>query len=483
MSEQFDLIVVGAGPGGYVAAIRASQLGMKVAVVEKRATLGGVCLNEGCIPSKALLDSSEHFALARDKFSLHGIEIDPPRLNLVAMQARKDDVVKKLTDGVAYLFKKHKITLVTGTASLKGPDSTGLQQVAIDRAFQLSFPNGDQQPLDTQQLLCAPKIVLATGSEPIQLPNIPFDGELVVSAREALAFDRVPDHLVVAGGGYIGLELGSVWRRLGARVTVMEALPGIAPSSDRQLADYLQRALKKQGIEFRLNTKVTGLRRLGSKAMIQFGYGAESNEIDCDRLLVAIGRRPQLAGLGIEAFGINVDQAGRILVDADYQTTAPGIYAIGDLIPGPMLAHKASEEGVVCVERIAGKSSVVEYDYLPGVVYTWPEGASVGKTEEQLREASVPYKAGKFNFLGNGRARAMDETEGFVKVLAHAETDRLLGVHIVGPRASDMIAEAVTAMSFMGTARDMGMLFHAHPTLPEALKEAALDVHKEAIHG
>jgi dihydrolipoamide dehydrogenase len=483
MSEQFDLIVVGAGPGGYVAAIRASQLGMKVAVVEKRATLGGVCLNEGCIPSKALLDSSEHFALARDKFSLHGIEIDPPRLNLVAMQARKDDVVKKLTDGVAYLFKKHKITLVTGTASLKGPDSTGLQQVAIDRAFQLSFPNGDQQPLDTQQLLCARKIVLATGSEPIQLPNIPFDGELVVSAREALAFNRVPDHLVVAGGGYIGLELGSVWRRLGARVTVMEALPGIAPSSDRQLADYLQRALKKQGIEFRLNTKVTGLRRLGSKAMIQFGYGAESNEIDCDRLLVAIGRRPQLAGLGIEAFGINVDQAGRILVDADYQTTAPGIYAIGDLIPGPMLAHKASEEGVVCVERIAGKSSVVEYDYLPGVVYTWPEGASVGKTEEQLREASVPYKAGKFNFLGNGRARAMDETEGFVKVLAHAETDRLLGVHIVGPRASDMIAEAVTAMSFMGTARDMGMLFHAHPTLSEALKEAALDVHKEAIHG
>jgi len=482
MSEQFDLIVIGAGPGGYVAAIRASQLGMKVAVVEKRATLGGVCLNEGCIPSKALLDSSEYFSLARDKFALHGIEIDPPRLNLAAMLARKDDVVKKLTDGVAYLFKKNKITVVTGTASLKGADDNGLQQVVVDRAFQLSFSNGDQQPLDTQQLLSAPKIVLATGSEPIQLPNIPFDGELVVSAREALAFDHVPDHLVVAGGGYIGLELGSVWRRLGARVTVMEALPGIVPSSDRQVADYLQRALKKQGIEFRLNTKVTGLRRLGSKAMIQFGYGSESNEIDCDRLLVAIGRRPQLAGLGIEAFGINVDQAGRILVDADYQTTVPGIYAIGDLIPGPMLAHKASEEGVVCVERLAGKSSVVEYDYLPGVVYTWPEGASVGKTEEQLRETAIPYKAGRFNFLGNGRARAMDETEGFVKVLAHAESDRLLGVHIVGPRASDMIAEAVTAMSFMGTARDMGMLFHAHPTLSEALKEAALDIHKEAIH-
>jgi dihydrolipoamide dehydrogenase len=483
MSEPYDLIVIGAGPGGYVAAIRASQLGMKVAVVERRATLGGVCLNEGCIPSKALLDSSEYFALARDTFALHGIEIDPPRLNLAAMQARKDGVVKKLTDGVAYLFKKNKITSFTGSARLKGPDAEGMQQVAVEQIFQLSFPNGDQQPVEAPQLLRSAKVLLATGSEPIQLPNIPFDGELVVSAREALAFDQVPDHLVVAGGGYIGLELGSVWRRLGARVTVMEALPGIVPSSDRQVADYLQRTLKKQGIEFRLNTKVTGLRRLGTKAMIQFSSGDESSEIDCDRLLVAIGRRPLVTGLGAEDVGICFDQNGRMQVDENYQTTCPGIYAVGDLIPGPMLAHKASEEGVVCVERMHGKAVTVAYDYLPGVVYTWPEGASVGKTEDQLKEAAVPYKVGKFNFMGNGRARAMDETEGFVKVLAHAETDRLLGVHIVGPRASDMIAEAVTAMSLKGTARELGMQFHAHPTLSEALKEAALDIHKEAIHG
>ncbi len=482
MSEQYDLIVIGAGPGGYTAAIRASQLGMKVAVVEKRATLGGVCLNEGCIPSKALLDSSELFALARERFALHGIMIDPPRLDLAAMLARKDEVVKKLTDGVAYLFKKHKITLVIGSASLKGADAAGLQQVAVEQVFQLSFPNGDQQPVEAPQLLRAARVLLATGSEPIPLSTIPFDGEFVVSAREALAFERVPDHLVVAGGGYIGLELGSVWRRLGARVTVMEALPGIVPSSDRQVADYLQRTLKKQGVEFRLNTRVIGLRRLGNKAMIQYSSGGESSEVDCDCLLVAVGRRPLLAGLGVAELGIACDQTGRVQVDADYKTSVAGIYAIGDLIPGPMLAHKASEEAVVCIERMHGKTPAVEYDYLPGVVYTWPEGASVGKTEEQLREAAVPYKSGKFNFMGNGRARAMDETEGFVKVLAHAESDRLLGIHIIGPRASDLIAEAVTAMRLSGTARSLGAQIHAHPTLSEALKEAALGIHKEAIH-
>lgn len=263
----------------------------------------------------------------------------------------------------------------------------------------------------------------------------------------------------------------------------MEALPAIVPSSDRQVADYLQRTLKKQGVEFRLNTRVTGLRRLGNKAMIQYSSGGESSEVDCDRLLVAIGRRPLLAGLDAAELGITLDSTGRVAVDEDYQTSMPGIYAIGDLIPGPMLAHKASEEAVVCVERMHGKTTEARYDYLPGVVYTWPEGASVGKTEDQLKEAAVPYKVGKFNFIGNGRARAMDETEGFVKVLAHAESDRLLGVHIVGPRASDMIAEAVTAMGFAGTAHDLGMQFHAHPTLSEALKEAALDIHKEAIHG
>lgn len=466
MSEQFDLVVVGAGPGGYVAAIRASQLGMKVAVVEKRATLGGVCLNEGCIPSKALLDSSELFACARDKFALHGIGVETPCLDLATMLARKDDVVKKLTDGVAYLFKKHKIRLLNGTAHVHGVNPSGMHRVGVD---------------DDESVI-AKKVLLATGSEPIPLSGIPFDGELVVSAREALAFEQIPDHLVVVGGGYIGLELGSVWRRLGSSVTIIETLPGIIPSSDRQMADNLQRALKKQGIGFRLGTKVTGIRRLGNHAVIQYESESEIGEIECDRVLVAIGRKPLTSGLGIEALGITYDQTGRVQVDADYQTSVPGMYAIGDLIPGPMLAHKASEEAVACIERMHGKTTTVAYDCLPGVVYTWPEGASVGKTEEQLKERGIPYTSGKCNFIGNGRARAMNETEGFVKVLAHTETGRLLGVHIVGPRASDLIAEAVAAMSFAGTAQDIGRLFHAHPTLSEALKEAALDVNKEAIH-
>lgn len=463
--EPFDLVVIGAGPGGYVAALRASQLGMRVAVVEKRATLGGVCLNEGCIPSKALLDSSEHFAMARDKFAQHGIEIEPPRLNLAAMQARKEGVVKRLTDGIAYLFKKHKITIVQGEASLTGADSAGLHGVLVDG-----------------QQFGARRVLLATGSQPIPLPGIPFDGELVVSAREALSFTTVPEHLVVVGGGYIGLELGSVWQRLGANVTVVEALPGIIPASDQQVASALQRSLKKQGITFKLETRVTGLQRTDAGAVVQYTTAGDQGQLACDRLLVAIGRKPAVEGLGLGQMGIVTDKGGRLQVDADYQTTVAGIYAVGDLIPGPMLAHKASEEAVACVERMAGRPATVAYGCLPGVVYTWPEGASVGQTEKQLQETAVPYRVGSFNFMGNGRARAMDETEGFVKVLAHAETDQILGVHIVGPRASDLIAEAVTAMTFKGTARDLGAQFHAHPTLSEAFKEAALDVHKEALH-
>lgn len=464
--EKVDLIVIGAGPGGYVAAIRASQLGMKVAVVEKRATLGGVCLNEGCIPSKALLDSSEHFAMARDKFAVHGVVIDPPRLDLAAMLARKDDVVKKLTDGVAYLFKKNKITLLSGTASLAGEDADGLQQVAVDGVPSLK----------------SARVLLATGSEPIPLPTVPFDGQFVVSAREALCFEQVPEHLVVVGGGYIGLELGSVWRRLGAQVTVIEALPGLIPSSDRQVADYIQRVLKKQGVRFMLDTRVTGMDRNAGNLSLFCSRGDSTDTVVCDRVLVSIGRRPLTSGLGLESLGVQHDQSGRLIVDADYQTTVKGVYAIGDLIPGPMLAHKASEEAVVCVERMGGASVVVHYENIPGVVYTWPEGASVGNTEEQLKINGTPYKTGKFNFMANGRARAMDEIEGFVKVLAHAESDRLLGVHIVGPRASDMIAEAVTALSAKMTARQLGSQFHAHPSLSEALKEAALDAHNEAIH-
>jgi dihydrolipoamide dehydrogenase len=486
MSEQtFDLIIIGAGPGGYVAAIRAAQLGMKVAVVEKRATLGGVCLNEGCIPSKALLDSSEFFALARDKFSIHGIAIEPPRLDLDAMMRRKDEVVRKLTDGIAYLFKKNEIESFSGFARLKGINAAGLHEVQVSTPTAAPAVEGQQNLLGNQETtvtLAAKRVLLATGSEAAELPGIPFDGKVVVSAREALSFDQVPDHLIVAGGGYIGLEMGSIWRRLGAQVTVLEMLPQILPTMDRQAADTLYRSLRKQGIQFKLETRITGLRRIGAKAIVQFNAGTGNEEMDCDRVLVAVGRRPLTVGLGLEELGISHDEKGRVTVDDDYQTSVPGIYGIGDLVPGPMLAHKAMEEGVVCVERMAGQSSVVEYEYIPGVVYTWPEGASVGRTEEQIKEAGIPYRTGRFNFSALGRSRCMDETEGFVKILANQETDRILGIHIVGPRASDLVAEAVTVMSFGGTARDIALTCHAHPTLSEAMKEAALDVHKEAIH-
>ncbi len=468
-TESFDLIVVGAGPGGYVAAIRAAQLGMRVAVVEKRAALGGVCLNEGCIPSKALLDSSELFALARDKFGRHGIGIDPPRLDLAAMMARKDDVVKKNTDGIAFLFKKNKVALFTGTARLAGKEDGHRIEVRGAR---------DEE----NQMLSAPKVILATGSEAVELPFLPFDGKTVVSAREALSFKDVPEHLLVVGAGYIGLELGSVWRRLGARVTVVEMLPKMLPKTDGQVADALTRALKKQGIKFMMETRVTGLATAEGKAQVRVAAMEESEEIECDKILVAVGRAPLINGLGIEEAGVKLDPQGRVTVNGDYETTAPGIHAIGDLIAGPMLAHRAMEEGVVCVERMAGQASEVEYDYLPGICYTWPEAASVGKSEEDLKEEGVPYAAGRFNFMANGRARCMDETEGFVKLLAHRDTGRVLGVHIIGPRASDMIAEAVTVMTYGGTAEDIAMTFHAHPTLSEAMKEAALDVEKRAIH-
>lgn len=485
-TQTFDLIIIGAGPGGYVAAIRARQLGMRVALVEKRVTAGGVCLNEGCIPSKALLDSSELFSLARDKFALHGITVDSPRLNLDAMMLRKDDVVKKLTDGVTYLLKKNEVERFQGTASLKSPDASGLHQVEVV-LIQSDAPAGGQQNLlnDTSArvLLSAPKVILATGSQAVGLPGIPFDGQVVVSAREALSFDRVPEHLIVAGGGYIGLELGSVWRRLGAQVTVMEMLPQIVPNMDRQAGDALYRSLRKQGIQFKLGTRITGVRRIGAKAIVQFNAGTEAEEVDCDKVLVAVGRRPSTADLGLDTIGVALDEQGRVVIDGKYQSSVPGIFAVGDIVAGPMLAHKASEEGVACVERMAGMSTAVEYENIPSAVYTWPEASSVGMTEEQLKANGIPYRSGRFNFSALGRARCMDETEGFVKILAHLENDRVLGVHIVGPRASDLISEAATVMSFGGTARDIALICHAHPTLPEAIREAALDVHKEAIHG
>jgi dihydrolipoamide dehydrogenase len=466
MSEEiFDLVVIGAGPGGYVAAIRAAQLGMTVAVVEKRDTLGGVCLNEGCIPSKALLDSSELFHLAGHRFSAHGIEVAPPSLNLGQMMARKEDVVKKLTDGIAFLFKKNKIKSVNGTARLAGSDAQGVHKVEVQGGEEIR----------------AKKVLLATGSDPVQLTSLPFDGEYVVSAREALSFDKVPGHLLVVGGGYIGLELGSVWLRLGAQVTVVEMLPRLIAGSDGQLADTLLRSLKKQGMRFLLGAKVAGVEKREGALLARVEVDGEVQEIGCDKVLVAVGRRPLTAGLGLEELGVALEK-GRVMVNEDYLTSVPGIYAIGDLIAGPMLAHKAMEEGAVCVERMRGEPSQVDYGCIPGVCYTWPEAASVGKTEDALKEEGIPYKSGKFSFMGNGRAKCMDETEGFVKVLSDAEGARLLGVHIFGPRASDMIAEAVTVMSFGGSSEDIALIMHAHPTLSEAMKEAALDVDKRAIH-
>jgi dihydrolipoamide dehydrogenase len=475
--ETYDLIIIGAGPGGYVAAIRAAQLGMRVAVVEKRDILGGVCLNEGCIPSKALLDSSELFALARDKFANHGIDIAAPQLDLSRMMARKDDVVKKLTDGVAFLFKKNKITLFTGAARLAGKDG---DRHRVEVSGDLGPVTGDQE--SRKQILTAPRILLATGSAAVELPFLPFDGETVVSAREALSFKEVPEHLLVVGAGYIGLELGSVWRRLGARVTVVETLPKMLPNTDGQVADALMRALKKQGVKFMMETRVTGVSMVDGKAMVRISAMEESEEIACDKVLLAVGRMPLTAGLGLDEAGVRLDPQGRVDVNENYETSVPGIHAIGDLIAGPMLAHRAMEEGAVCLERLAGQASVVEYDYLPGICYTWPEAAGVGKTEEEIKTENLPYSVGRFNFMGNGRARCMDETEGFVKILAHKETGRVLGIHIIGPRASDLIAEAVTVMTYGGSAEDIAMTFHAHPTLSEAMKEAALDVEKRAIH-
>lgn len=467
--EIFDLIVLGAGPGGYVAAIRSAQLGQKVLVVEPRATMGGVCLNEGCIPSKALLDSSEHFALARDKFAGHGIEINPPTMNVAKMVARKDEVVKKLTGGIAYLLKKNKVQVMQGAGKLTAPKGDGVHRVEVCQ-------NG------TATIVSARRVLLATGGVPVEVPSMPFDGELIVSSKEALCFASVPEHLVIVGAGYIGLELGSVWRRLGARVTVVEMLPKMLPFTDVEVTDALMKVLKKQGIEFRMGTQVTGIEKKSGRAVLQLQAGDKTEAMECDKVLVAVGRKPVLIGLGLEEAGVAGNGNGRIAVDENYQTSVPGIYAIGDIVPGPLLAHKASEEAVVFAERFAGKDVSVNYETIPGIAYTWPEAASVGKTEQALKEEGIPYTAGRFPFMANGRAIAMAETDGFVKILAHQETDKVLGVHIVGPRASDMIAEAVAVMSYGGTAHDIGAMFHAHPTLAEAVKEAALDVHKAVIH-
>ncbi|MBV9586718.1 MAG: dihydrolipoyl dehydrogenase [Alphaproteobacteria bacterium] len=467
MAERYDVVVIGAGPGGYVAAIRAAQLGMKTACIDSRETAGGTCLNIGCIPSKALLQSSEKFAEAKNGLTEHGIKIDGANLDLAAMMARKDKVVTTLTRGVEFLFRKNKVEWIKGSARIAAPGRIGV-----------TANGGASQEIE------AKAIVIATGSESIPLPGLAIDEQRIVSSTGALALDRVPERMAVIGGGYIGLELGSVWSRLGSKVTVIEFLDRILPNMDRELGPALQRLLTRSGIAFKLATKVAG-GELGNEAVtlqLEPAKGGERETLAADVVLVAIGRRPFANGLALDEIGVARDPAGRITVSENFETNVPGIYAIGDVIRGPMLAHKAEEEGIAIVERLAGQQTEIDYDAIPSVVYTWPEVAAVGKTEEELKAADIEYRTGKFPFTANARARTNAETDGFVKVLADAATDRVLGVHIIGPDAGTMIAEAALAMEFGASAEDIARTCHAHPTLPEALKEAALAVAGRAIH-
>jgi dihydrolipoamide dehydrogenase len=463
MTQSFDLIVIGGGPAGYVAAIRAAQLGMSVACVEKRGALGGTCLNVGCIPSKALLDSSEKFEAAGHHFAEIGIKVGKLELDLKTMMARKDKVVTDFTKGIEGLFKKNKVTYVKGAGAI-----TGKNEVTVDGKDKLNTKN----------------ILIATGSEVTPLPGVAIDEKKVVSSTGALVLEKVPEHLVVIGAGVIGLELGSVWRRLGAKVTVVEYLDRITPGMDAEVAKQFQRVLEKQGMAFKLGMKVTGVdgKGKGVKVSVEPAAGGAKEEIQADVALVAIGRRPHTDKLGLDKVGIAVDNRGRIPINHHFQTSVPNIYAVGDVVAGPMLAHKAEEEGIAAVEIMAGQKGHVYYDAIPGVIYTWPEVATVGKTEEELKEAGVAYKVGKFPFMANSRARAVGQPEGFVKVLADAKTDRVLGVHILGPSAGEMIHEACVAIEFGGSSEDVARTCHAHPTMSEAVKEAALAVDGRAIH-
>jgi dihydrolipoamide dehydrogenase len=464
MPDRYDVVIIGAGPGGYVAAIRAAQLGLKTACVEGRDSLGGTCLNIGCIPSKALLQSSEKFAEAGYALAEHGIKVGDVGLDLGAMMARKDRVVITLTRGVEFLFRKNKVDWLKGFGRIIAPG-----KVAIAGA------DGIEHEVE------AGSIVIATGSESTPLPGVPIDEQRILSSTGALALDHVPNRLVVIGGGYIGLELGSVWQRLGAIVTVVELLDRIVPNMDQELATALQRVLTRQGIEFKLGAKVAEIRETGNGVTIEI-EGAEHQSLSADAVLVAIGRRPCTRGLGLETVGVERDAQGRVVVDDGLATSLPGIYAIGDVIRGPMLAHKAMEEGAVLAERLAGQKPSIDYNAIPTVVYTWPEVASVGRTEEELNVAGTLYRVGKFPFTATPRARTNGDTEGFVKILADSATDRVLGVHIIGPDAGTMIAEATLAIEFGASAEDIARTCHAHPTLSEAMKEAALAVDGRAIH-
>ena len=465
----YDVVVIGAGPGGYVCAIKAAQLGLKTALVEKRATYGGTCVNVGCIPSKAMLHASEKFAEVEHQFADLGIGVGKPKLDLEKMHAHRTKVVKQNTDGLVFLMKKNKIDTFQGLGALAG-----------DGKVKIALEDGKEE------IVQAKNVVIATGSDVAGIPgvDVAFDEKVIVSSTGALEFAKVPGSLVVVGGGVIGLELGSVWARLGARVTVVEYLDTILGGMDGEVAKQYQRMLAKQGIEFRLGAKVTGVAKAKKGATVTFEpvKGGEAETLEADAVLVATGRKPFTAGLGLKEAGVELDERGRVRTDGHFRTTAPGIYAIGDVIAGPMLAHKAEDEGVAVAEIIAGQAGHVNYDVIPSVVYTSPEIASVGKTEEELKKAGVDYKAGKFPFSANGRARAMLQTEGFVKILADKTTDRVLGVHIVGFGAGEMIHEAAVLMEFGGSSEDLARTCHAHPTMSETVKEAALATFAKPIH-
>jgi dihydrolipoamide dehydrogenase len=465
--ESFDLVVIGAGPGGYVCAIRAAQLGMRVACIDKRGAFGGTCLNVGCIPSKALLHSSELFAEARDGLNAYGIKVPTVELDLGAMQDQKSKVVKELTQGIEFLFRKNKVTAIKGSGRLNG----------VGRV-QVEFNSGGGQEL------AAKHVVLATGSEVVPLPGVQIDETRIVSSTGALELEEVPPHLVVIGGGYIGLELGTVWRRLGSKVTVIEFLDRITPGMDLEVSRQFQRLLSRQGLGFKLGTRVTAVDASSDRLLVttEAAEGGETEKMKADVVLVAIGRRPYTEGLGLDTVDLTTDNQGRIEVDRRFATAVPGIYAIGDVIKGPMLAHKAEDEGVCVAEHLAGQRPHIDYDAIPAVIYTAPEVASVGRTEEQLKEAGIAYRTGKFPFSANSRARATGQTDGFVKILADAATDRLLGVHIIGADAGTMIGEAALAMEFGASSEDLARTSHAHPTLEEAIKEAALATHGAPLH-
>ena len=461
-----DLLVIGAGPGGYVAAIRAAQLGMSVTVIEKRATLGGTCLNVGCIPSKALLNSSEKFEEAsQGHLDALGISHGKAKLDLGKMMAAKDDVVKGLTGGIDLLFRKNKITRLTGMATITAPGKVSL--------------DGE----DGVTKLSADRILIATGSEPVSLPGVDIDEDKIVSSTGALSLKSAPKKLILIGAGYIGLEMGTVWSRLGADVEVVEYLPRILPGMDSEVASKFKGILEKQGLNFRLGTAVKSAKANKSGVVVDITSGdGDVEKLTADIVLVAVGRRPNTDGLGLEEVGVNLDERGRVLVDEDFETNIPGIFAIGDVIPGPMLAHKAEEDGVAAVEIMTGLAGHVDYDHVPGIVYTAPEIATLGKTEDQLKEAGVEFNKGVFPFMANSRARAIGHTEGFVKILADRKTDRVLGVHIIGHEAGTLIHECATAMAFGASSEDIARTCHGHPTMNEAVKEAALAVDGRAIH-